>query len=387
MKGRKLLMIPGPIEFEPAVTRAMSIETTSHVAPNFIESFGNALDLMKEVWKAPAGQPFVVAGSGTLAMDMAAANLIEAGDNALVISTGYFGKRFHDILLRYGAHVTVLSAAIGEVVSEEIIEEELKKKSYKLLAFTHVDTSTGVLVHPKPIAALAQKYNVLSVLDGVCSVAGEVINQDEWGLDVVLTASQKAVGVPPGLALLMASEKAINVWENRKTLVPNYYADFGNWLPIMNAYQDRKPSYFGTPPVNLIIALETSLQIIASEGIEKRIAKHSQLATAFRLALASIGLNGVPKKKEHAANTLSAVYYPEGVQDADFRKAMMQRDVIVAGGLLAEIKTTYFRVGHMGSVSEKDLMATLSAIEYALCKTGYDFEIGTTLKTFQQKLT
>ncbi|GHC48404.1 pyridoxal-phosphate-dependent aminotransferase family protein [Ulvibacter litoralis] len=386
MKGRKLLMIPGPIEFEPEVTRAMGIETTSHVAPDFIESFGNALDLMKDVWKAPAGQPFVVAGSGTLAMDMAAANLIEAGDHALVISTGYFGKRYRDILLRYGAKVTVLSAAIGDVISLEEIEEELKQKQYKLLTFTHVDTSTGVLVAPEPIALLAQKYKVLSVMDGVCSVAGEAIKQDDWGLDVVLTASQKAVGVPPGLALLVASERALQTWKNRKTLVPNYYADWGNWLPIMKAYQERKPSYFGTPPVNLILALETSLKIITSEGIQKRIAKHMRLATAFRLAVASIGLKILPKNEDYAANTLTAVYYPIGVQDAEFRKAMSDRDIIVAGGLLPEIKTTYFRVGHMGSVSEKDLVATLSAIEYALSQTGYAFEIGTTLKTFQQKL-
>ena len=270
MKGRKLLMIPGPIEFEPEVLRSMSAVTTSHVAPNFIESFGNALDLVKKVWLAPTGQPFVVSGSGTLAMDMAAANLIEAGDNALVISTGYFGKRFKDILERYKANVTILEAPIGEIPRLEDIENALKSKSFKLITMTHVDTSTGVLVNPKPIAELAKKYDVLSVLDGVCSVAGEEIRQDDWELDIVLTASQKAVGVPPGLALLVASQKAMNSWKNRRTLVSNYYADWNNWLPIMNAYQDRRPSYFGTPPVNLIMALETSLKMIDDEGINNR---------------------------------------------------------------------------------------------------------------------
>ena len=177
MKGRKLLMIPGPIEFDPEVLRSMSAATTSHVASNFIESFGNALDLMKKVWMAPNSQPFVIAGSGTLAMEIAAANLIEAGENALVISTGYFGERYSDILKRYGANVTLLKAPTGEVVPLEEIEKALKKKTYKLLTITHVDTSTGVLVNPKPIAELASKYNVLSILDGVCSVAGEEIQQ------------------------------------------------------------------------------------------------------------------------------------------------------------------------------------------------------------------
>lgn len=384
MKQRKLLMIPGPIEFEPEVLRSMGMVTTSHVAPNFIEAFGNALDLMKEIWMAPNGQPFVVAGSGTLAMDMAVVNLIENGDNALVISTGYFGKRYADILKRYGVKVTLLESEIGGVVDLVTIENELKKKNYKLLTFTHVDTSTGVLVHPKPIADLAKKYNVLSILDGVCSVAGEEIKQDDWGIDVVLTASQKAVGVPPGLALLVASKKAMDVWKNRKTPVSNYYADWNNWLPIMEAYQNRKPSYFGTPPVNLIAALETSLKIITKEGISTRVKNHCKLAQAFREAIQSIGLEILPIHDSISANTLTAIKYPKNVNGGNFLSFVSEYGVILAGGLLPEIKTTYFRVGHMGSIDPKDIIVTLSAIEYALSKVGYTFKVGKSLETFQK---
>ena len=383
MKGRKLLMIPGPIEFDPEVLRSMSAATTSHVASNFIESFGNALDFMKKVWMAPNGQPFVIAGSGTLAMEIAAVNLIEAGENALVISTGYFGERYSDILKRYGANVTLLKAPTGEVVPLEEIEKALKKKTYKLLTITHVDTSTGVLVNPKPIAELASKYNVLSILDGVCSVAGEEIQQEKWGLDIVLTASQKAIGVPPGLALLVASQKAILKWKNRKTPVSNYYADWENWLPIMTAYQNRKPSYFGTPPVNLIVALETSLKMIIDEGIQLRVERHQKLASAFRLAISSLGLDILPVNVNIAANTLTAIYYPKGVNGNILLKYISDFDIIIAGGLLSKIKADYFRVGHMGSVSSKDLLATLSALEYALFKSGYSFETGISLKTFQ----
>ena len=383
MKGRKLLMIPGPIEFEPEVLRSMSAITTSHVAPNFIEIFGNTLDLMKKVWMAPEGQPFIVSGSGTLAMDMAASNLIESGENALVISTGYFGERFKSILERYGASVTLLKAPIGEIVHLEDIEKELKKKPYKLLTITHVDTSTGILVNAKPIAELAEKYNVLSILDGVCSVAGEEIHQEEWGLDIVLTASQKAIGVPPGLALLVASQKAIQTWKSRKTPVSNYYADWANWLPIMKAYQDRKPSYFGTPAVNLIVALESSLKIINNEGIRVRIERHQKLASSFRLAISALGLKILPVNGNIAANTLTAIYYPKGVDGNILLKHVSDFDIILAGGLLPEIKADYFRVGHMGSVSSRDLIATLSALEYALFKSGYKFETGISLKTFQ----
>jgi len=386
MKGRKLLMIPGPIEFEPEVLQALGKATTSHVAPNFIEVFGNSLELMRKVWKSPKGQPFIVAGTGTLAMDMAAANLIEKGDSVLVISTGYFGARFKDILDRYGANTTILEAPLGEVVSLELIEKELKNKQYKALTVTHVDTSTGILVDPKPIAKLAQKYNALSILDAVCSVAGEEIKQDEWGLDVVLTGSQKAIGVPPGLALLVVSKKAMEVWENRKTSVFNYYSDWNNWLPVMRAYEERNPSYFGTPPVNLIVALETSLKIICKEGMSERVKRHQILAKAFRAGITSLKLETIAKSGKIAANTLTAAYYPKGIDGATLIKKIANNDVIIAGGLLSEIKTTYFRIGHMGSVSANDLIAVLCALEKVLLELGHNILPGESLEAFQNEL-
>lgn len=385
MKRRKLLMIPGPIEFEPDVLQAMATPTPSHVAPNFIEIFGNSLELMREVWMAPTGQPFIVAGSGTLAMDMAAANLIEEGDAALVVSTGYFGERFNDILERYGADTTVLNSSIGDIVSLEQIEQELQKKQFKVLVFTHVDTSTGVKVDPEPISKLAKKYDVLSILDGVCSVAGEEIKQDEWGIDIVLTGSQKAIGVPPGLALLVASQKAMNVWRTRTTPVGSYYTDWKNWLPIMTAYEERNPSYFGTPPVNLILALETSLKLICDEGIASRIKRHTNLASAFRTALTSLNLKLLPNGNAISANTLSAVYFPDTIDGSAMRSKMMESDVIIAGGLLPEIKTSYFRIGHMGAVSANDLLSVLGALERALQQLDYNFETGISLKTFQDQ--
>lgn len=381
MKGRKLLMIPGPIEFEPKVLQALATPTDSHVSPDFIETFANSLELMRKVWQSKTGQPFIMAGSGTLAMDMAVVNLIEPNDNVLVISTGYFGERYADICKRYGANVTILTTEVGDTVSLNDIEKELSTKNYKLLTITHVDTSTGVLVHPEPILKLAKKYNTLSILDGVCSVAGEEIKQDEWGIDVVFTASQKAIGVPPGLALLMVSEKAMSIFKNRKTPVSNYYADFTNWLPIMQAYESRNPSYFGTPPVNLIYALEVSLQQIISEGMEQRFLRHKKIATAFREAMIALGLKVLPTTKNSSANTLTATFYPENISGNDFLSEVSKNNIILAGGLLPSHKTQYFRVGHMGSVNSNDIIATITAIENSLSKNGYTFKAGIGVKT------
>lgn len=366
MKGRKLLMIPGPIEFEPAVLQSMGSPTTSHTAPDFITTFGNCLRMMRQVWECPNGQPFVLAGSGTLAMDMAGSNLVEPGDKALVISTGYFGQRYAELLRRYGAEVTVIASDPGKTVEPSEIEEVLKSKAFKLLTFTHVDTSTAVRVDPKPIGYLGNKYGVLTILDGVCSVAGEEIYQGEWGIDVVLTASQKAIGVPPGLALLVASPKAMQVWKNRKTPSGNYYCDWSHWLPIMQAYEEGSPSYFGTPPVNLIAALEVSLKMILDEGLQERFNRHKILSENFRTRIKSMGMSMMPVSDRISANTLSAIYYPPRVDGKQFLAAMMQEGIIAAPGLLPDLKSEYFRVGHMGSVNPSDMASVLAAIESSL---------------------
>jgi alanine-glyoxylate transaminase / serine-glyoxylate transaminase / serine-pyruvate transaminase len=385
MKGRKLLMIPGPIEFEPAVLSMMSKPTTSHVAPDFIDAFGSCIEMVRKVWQSPNGQPFIVGGTGTFAMDMAGSNLIEPGDNALVISSGFFGDRYAALLKRYGANVDFLQPQLGNVVTTEEIEIALKQKKYKLMTFTHVDTSTSVKINPQPIAELGKKYDVLTILDGVCSVAGEDIQQDAWGIDVVLTASQKAVGVPPGLALLVASPKAMAAYNSRKTPVGNYYADWGNWLPIMQAYEARKPSYFGTPPVNLVFALEVSLKIILKEEIEKRFKRHHHIANSFRAAMKALKLDIIPANDTIAANTLTAVYLPTNVAPTDFIPAVSNAGVIIAGGLLKDSKP-YFRVGHMGSVNATDILGTIAAIETALKKCNYLFTANAGLAAAQNIL-
>jgi alanine-glyoxylate transaminase / serine-glyoxylate transaminase / serine-pyruvate transaminase len=366
MKDRKLLMIPGPIEFEPAVLEAISRPTLSHVDPGFIASFGHALRMMREVWMCPSGQPFVIAGSGTLAMDMAGANLIEPGDSALVLVTGYFGHRYAEVLKRYGAEVTVLEAPTGETVPLDEVERELAYGRYKLMTFTHVDTSTGVLVDPRPLAEMAQRHGVLSILTGCVRFAGEEMRQEQWGIDVAVTASQKAIGVPPGLALLVASPKAMEAWRKRTAPVGNYFCDWGLWLPVMQAYEEGRPSYFATPAVNLVQGLEVSLEMMLREGMAARFARHRAMAQRFRDAMRALGLTFIPKDETVMGHTLSAPYYPNGATGAQLLPAISANGVVVAGGLLPSIKDSYFRIGHMGMVNKDHIDRTVSAISNGL---------------------
>jgi alanine-glyoxylate transaminase/serine-glyoxylate transaminase/serine-pyruvate transaminase len=373
MKNRSLLMIPGPIEFEPAVMAAMGEPTTSHLAPAFIEAFSQALQDLRLVFDSPSGQPLVLAGSGTLAMDTAGANLVEAGDKALVVETGYFSERFRLILERYGAKVTRVTASPGGRPNLEQVKTALESDSFSLMTITHVDTSTAVIAEVKELAALGKQYGVLVVVDGVCGVAGEELHMDKWGVDLTLTASQKAIGVPPGLALLMIGPRAMEAFQKRSTPVLNYYADWTNWLPIMQAYEARKASYFGTPPVNLIFALNISLKQILAEGMPARFARHIAISQACKAGIQALGLSQVPLHPEFAAHTLTAPRYPIGVNGSEFLGKVLQAGVTLAGGLLPSIRTEYFRIGHMGAVTLGDVVATLGAIETALAGCGYEF--------------
>jgi alanine-glyoxylate transaminase/serine-glyoxylate transaminase/serine-pyruvate transaminase len=369
-------MIPGPIEFEPAVLAALGAPTTSHIAPEFIEAFGQALEWMREVFLCPDGQPFVIAGSGTLAMDLAGANLIEPGDRALVVNTGYFGDRYGALLERYGAEVMHVGAPVGGRPTLADVEQALEAGSYKLMTVTHVDTSTGVITDVEGLAALAREYGTLVVVDGVCSVAGEELRMTEWGVDVAFTASQKAVSVPPGLALLVAGPRAMEAFRARKTPVPNYYADWSNWLPIMEAYEGRRVGYFGTPAVNLIWALNVSLGQILDEGMEARFERHQTLSCACKAGIAALGLDQVPTEPAFAANTMTAPRYPKGVAAADLLPRIKAAGVVVAGGLHPEIRAEYFRIGHMGPANLGDVLATLAAVEVGLAGCGYPFDSG-----------
>jgi len=380
----ELLMIPGPVEFEPAVLQAMATKTPSHISPDFIEVFGRSLERLREVFLTKGGQPFVVAGSGTLAMEMAVANLIEPQDRVLLMDTGYFSHRFDSICERYGARVTQAGGKLGDVPSLEEVERGLRDAKYKLLLVTHVDTSTGVRVDVAALGGLARQYGAVSVVDGVCATGGEEFRQEEWGVDICLTASQKALGVPPGLAILMVSPLALDSFRKRRTPVANYYVDFANWLPVMEAYEARKASYFGTPPVNLIYALWESLDEILKEGMEARFRRHRLISEAFKAAMTALGLKQVPAL-EVAAHTMSAIYYPEGVGN-ELLGEIRERGVVVAGGLHPQIKERYFRVGHMGGVSSNHILATVGAIEGALSSCGYRFELGAGLVAAQKVL-
>jgi len=247
----------------------------------------------------------------------------------------------------------MIKAELGTPVSQGKLEEALKAKKYKIITVTHVDTSTGVLSDIKSVAETVKRVSpeTLVVVDGVCSVGSEEIRFDQWGLDIVLTASQKGLGTPPGLSIVVASQRAMKVYDARKSPITSYYGGWHKWLPIMKAYESGSPAYFATPPVNLINAYNASLVQITkqSPSLEERFKAHREASQRIKAAAADLGLKQIALEPAFAANGMTTLYYPVGLAAADVLPRFGQRGLIVAGGLLGIIKDKYFRIGHMGT--------------------------------------
>jgi alanine-glyoxylate transaminase/serine-glyoxylate transaminase/serine-pyruvate transaminase len=397
---RSLLMIPGPVEVSPGVQAAFSVPPPGHTAPALIAAFGEALEGMRRVWAAePASQPFVVTGGGTVAMEMAAANLVAPGARVLVVKTGYFSDRMVEMLRRQGAVTVEVGAEPGDAPALEAVREALAGGGGPCTALfaTHVDTSTGVRIDCEPLARLAREQGMLSVFDGVCATAGERFEMAEWDADVYLTASQKALGLPPGLALMVVSPRALAARAARRVTPPPMYLDWEAWLPIMRAYEERRAAYFSTPATNLVLALTAGLAEIESEGMAARIARHERVARALRAAWRALGLALLPARDELAANTLSALLLPEaappdrsaspaaggppaGGGTSAAAPAVVARiadhGVTVTGGLLPAIRNRYFRIGHMGWVTGRPdlLRRTVAAVAAGLRDAGLSLE-------------
>ncbi len=366
-------MIPGPVEVSPQVLRAFSIPPPGHGQPSAVAAFGASLSRMREAWRAEKGaQPFLVAGSGTLAMDMAAANLLDPGEEAVVVNTGYFSDRMRLVLEHRGVKVRAVSCPPGGRPELEEVEAVLDASAAKVLFATHTDTSTGVRVDPVGLAELARSRGALSVFDGVCAAGAETFEMSEWGADVYFAASQKAMGLPPGLALLVAGPRAMAASRARRAPCP-LYLEWDSWLSVMEAHEEGRASYFATPATNLVAAAEAALGEILSDrldglrGVDARVERHRRTGRAMRAAWARMGLDPVPAGEALCANALSAVRYPAGV-DASLVERIAERGVIVAAGVYPGMADRYFRVGHMGYATARPdwLRRTIRAVGDAL---------------------
>ena len=381
IKTNKLVMIPGPTPGVRSRQAQMARETVAFGDAAVVTDFSEVIADLKAMWRCD-GEVFVVAGSGTMGMEMAIANTTKRGDNVLICSNGYFGDRFIDMCTRKGLNTDVLAAEWGSSVTPEMVEKALASKKYQVVTVTHVETSTGV---EAPIAAIGEVMKkhpeIVYIVDGVAASGGADQYMDSMGIDVVLSCTQKACGVAPGLTMVWASKKAM---EKRATLgaIPESYIDFDKWLPVMH-----DPSkYWGTPAINLVWALKESVRIMKEEGLEERYARHRRQAAVFDAALEAIGFK-VAAEKAFRAPTLSVYLYPEGsgIDDMKFRTVLAGEGAQTAG-CLGGFAGKGFRMGHMGNIDKHTLVSAIAAVERSCVKCGYAIELGKALGVLQKGL-
>ena len=315
-------------------------------------------------------------------MEIALINTVAPGEKLLVISHGYFGDRFIPLAKAFGIQVETLQAEWGQHIKTELVEAKLAEGGFKAVTVTHVDTSAGVMAHLDELVPVVKKAGALFILDGVCAAAAveedmqKTYGHPDYKLDLVLTGSQKAIGVPPGLAILAFGPKALAARE-AMTSVLGYYTDIKNWLSIM-----KDPGkYYATPPVNMIYAFNKGMEIIMAEGLSHRYRRHSALGRAVRAGLEVYGMKSLASE-EVAACTMSCIYYPEGVNDAEFRSRLSAKGLVIAGSLAA-LAGKAFRIGHMGNVTEEMFIKALELMGETLKEMGKDANIREAVDQFK----
>ena len=381
MKDKTFLMIPGPTPVPESVMLEIAKHPIGHRSSEFSSVLKEVYENLKYVFQTK-NDVFVFTSSGTGAMCSALENLVNEGDNVLCLSLGNFGNRWAKIAESRGAVVEKIEVPAGGVIEPEVLRKRLaedKDKKIKIVTLTHSETSTGAANDIKTLCSIIREHGAISVVDGVTSVCAMPCKPDEWGIDVLVSGSQKGFMVPPGLAFLTANERAWKVYEECRH--PSFYFD---WSAHKKAVQGDTTPF--TPAVNLIIGLREALRMIKEEGIENMNRRHYRHAMALRRALRAMNLELLVKDDKNASWSITSILPPEGISVPDIRSAMKNDyDIVVANGQ-NQLKDKIFRMGTLGFVSDRDLIMAVGALEAVLDKLGHKFELGCGVKTLIQAL-
>lgn len=368
---KHLMLTPGPTMVPPEVLAAGARPLVHHRSPDYEPIFLKVSEDLKYVFQTK--NPVVMfASSGTGAMEAAVSSTLSPGDVAITVEGGKFGERWTEICTAYGVKAIPIKIEWGTAVSPEQIEEALKAHpEAKAVFVTHCETSTGVLTDIKAIAEVVNKTEAIIVVDAVSSLGAEELRTDDWNLDIVVTGSQKALMMPPGMAFLSVSPKARKLMETSKC--PSYYFSVPKYLKSL----EKKTTPY-TPAVSMTMALEQALEMIKSEGLEQVWARHKRLATATRTAVKALGLELFSRQP---ANVVTAVKVPEGIDGGKIVKTLRDEYGITIAGGQEHLKGKIFRIATLGYADTFDVTSAISALEMVLLKLGCKFELGTGVKS------
>ena len=372
---KNYLLTPGPTPLPPQVCEAMARPIIHHRTPQFQAVLKEATEGLKYVYQTK-GDVFILASSGTGAMEAAVVNLLSGGDTAITIQGGKFGERWTEICKSYGINTEIIDVEWGKAVLPGEIERRLKANPKIKAVFTTLcETSTGVVNDIAAIGKVVKDTFAALVVDAISGLGAIDLQTDAWFCDVVVSGSQKGLMLPPGLGFISVSQKAWKLIEGSRC--PKYYFD----LKFLKKALDKTDTPF-TPVITLIIALCESLKMIKQDGLDNIFLRHKKMADATRAAMKAIGLDLFASTV--ASDVVTAVKVPQGIDGEKMVKTMRDTyGVIIAGGQ-AELKGKVFRIAHMGFIEEFDIIVGISCLEKVLAQMGYKFKLGAGVKAAEE---
>ncbi len=343
----RYLMGPGPAPVAPSVLQAQAQPTIGHLDPAFVGLMDEIQAQLRQVFRTGNRFTMALSAPATSAMEACLANVLEPSDRVLVCINGVFGMRLAEMARRCGARVDTLSFPWGRAVQADALEDKLRSAEvpYKLVAWVQAETSTGALSDSRALSALTQAHGALSLVDCVTAIAGVPIEVDAWGLDLVYAGTQKCLSAPPGLSPVTVSERALAVCRARKTPVQTWFADFS----LLGGYwgEGQRRVYHHTAPVNALYGLHEALRLVLEEGLDARWARHRRLSEQLVTGLATLGIDVIPPIGERLP-PLTTLRIPEGVDDAAFRRDLLEQQHLEIGAGLGELAGKAWRIGLMG---------------------------------------
>ena len=377
-------MIPGPTLVPERIVRAMSQPIIDHRGPRFAALVEACLEGLKGVFKTRHGHVILYPGSGTGAWEAALVNTLSPGDRVLGVVNGHFSTGFARTAEAYGIEVERIEVEYGAGAPADEVERRLRMDSahqLRAVLLVHNETSTGVTSNVAAVRAALNraKHPALLLVDAVSSLASIDFRFDEWGVDVALTGPQKGLMLPPGMAILAASEKAISAGEKARS--PRAYWD---WRPVLE--RNKRGEYPYTPATMLLFGLEEALRMLNEEGLENVFRRHARLGEACRRAVRALGLALLCRDPTQYSNTLTAVVMPKGFDSDELIRLAYRRLELSLGVGLGAVKGRVFRIGHLGGVNELDLLGGLAGVEMALAELGVPVTLGAGLGAAQDFL-
>ncbi|MBI4367932.1 MAG: alanine--glyoxylate aminotransferase family protein [Candidatus Omnitrophica bacterium] len=356
MTKRNILLTPGPTPVPPEVLKVMAEPIFHHRTPRYRALFQEVSEDLKIVFRT-ARNVYTFTGSGTVAMEAGVVNFLSPQEKVVVLEVGKFGERWSKLAKAYQLNAIVLKTPYGETVTPEEVEKTLKlHPDAKAVYGTLCETSTGVLLDIEAIAKIVSKTKAIFVVDAISGLAADRLEMDQWGVDVVVSGSQKGLMIPPGLAFLAANGKAIALHQNAK--LPRFYVDLAQYEKSLRDWDTPF-----TPALTLVLALQVALARIKAEGMEKVWSRTAELARKTRKMVHELGLELFAKRP---ANTLTAVKVPAGVDGEKLVSVMRDEKGVTMAGGQGEMKGKIFRISHMGFISETDVRTGIEALKETL---------------------